>query len=153
MASSPHRVRPRKKDNILTYCAYDMQDMQRNLASSNNYIIRGSRQWGDWWGAPIEKGHGCSLYPAVASWRFSPLGEFAPPSSPEKKKTTSCARRSNHTKQVYSSFFNPLKATGEFEVESVKGVHGGELGIVRLTNMLTLCNMQAHPCRDFFSLE
>ena len=33
-----------------------------------------------------------------------------------------------HTKNVYFSFFNPLKVTGELELESLGWVHGGELG-------------------------
>ena len=118
------RVRPTEfaREKRTTYCAHDMQDVQRNLASSNNYIIRGSRQWGDWGVLPLKKDTAARcilrwLAASFAPWRVRPT-EFT-----RGKKTTLCARWSNHTKQVYSSFFNPLKATGEFEIESVKGVH------------------------------
>ena len=36
--------------------------------------------------------------------------------------------KQNHTKYVYFSFFNPLKVTGELEIESLGWVHGGEQG-------------------------
>ena len=36
--------------------------------------------------------------------------------------------KQNHRKHVYLSFFNPLKVTGELEIESLGRVHGGELG-------------------------
>ena len=36
--------------------------------------------------------------------------------------------KQNYTKHVYSSFLNPLKVTGELEVESLGWVHGDELG-------------------------
>ena len=36
--------------------------------------------------------------------------------------------KQNLTKQVYFSFFNPLKVTGELEIECSGWVHGGELG-------------------------
>ena len=47
-----------------------------------------------------------------------------------EKKRQHCARahnKQNHTKHVYFSFFNPLKVTGELEIESLGWVHGGEL--------------------------
>ena len=36
--------------------------------------------------------------------------------------------KQNHTKHVYFSFFNPLKVTGELEIENLGWVNGGELG-------------------------
>ena len=41
--------------------------------------------------------------------------------------------KQNHTKHVYFSFFNPLKVTGELEIESLGWVHGGDLGGGELT--------------------
>ena len=36
--------------------------------------------------------------------------------------------KQNHAKHVYFSFFNPLKVTGELEIESLGWVYWGELG-------------------------
>ena len=71
-----------------------------------------------------------------------PHGEFAPtefvPTSTHlvityfkfiffiPKKREYCAN--DETKDVYFSFFNPLKVTDELKIESLELVHGGELG-------------------------
>ena len=39
--------------------------------------------------------------------------------------------KQNHTKHAYFSFFDPLKVTGELEMESLGRVHGGELAMGR----------------------
>ena len=40
--------------------------------------------------------------------------------------------KQNHIKHVYFLFFNPLKVTGELELETLGWVHGDELNFMQL---------------------
>ena len=45
----------------------------------------------------------------------------------DKKDNIVSTVKQNHTKHVYFSFFNPLKGTGDLEIESLAWVHGDGL--------------------------
>ena len=47
---------------------------------------------------------------------------------PRKKDNFVRTMKQNHTKHFYFSFFNPVKVTGELEIESLGWVYRGELG-------------------------
>ena len=54
---------------------------------------------------------------------------------PRKKDNTVRTMKQN----IYFSFFNPLMVTGELKIESLGGVHGGELAMRQNQYHLTIC--------------
>ena len=51
----------------------------------------------------------------------------------KRKDSTVRMIKQNRTKHIYFSLFNPLKVTGELEIESLEWVQGCELGGGELT--------------------
>lgn len=70
---------------------------------------------------PHDKFTPTSTQPAIKCLKFIFLAYQ------EKKENIVCMMKQNHTKQVYSSFFNPLKVTGKLKLESLGRVHRGKL--------------------------